>query len=243
MAGGCEDYWRETSVVGVPVRYCRCGTGSPVVILHHDIGCPDRADFAQALSGAHDVLMPVHPGFGLGSERAEWMRSVRDLAVLYRGLLAGLGIGRASLVGLGFGGWVAAEMASMAPADVDRLVLVGAMGLQPREGFILDQALIGYIDYAEAFFKDPAAFDAVYGREPTTDQLEAWDICREMCFRIAWKPYMYSQTLAPLLGSVTAPALVVHGADDEVVPADCAEQYAAALPNARLETVADCGHA
>ena len=194
MAGGCDDYWRETSVAGVPVRYCRCGTGSPVVILHHDIGCPERMDFAGALSGAHDVVLPVHPGFGLGSERAEWMRSVRDLAVLYRGLLAGLGIERASLVGLGFGGWVAAEMASMAPMDVDRLVLVGAMGIQPREGFILDQALIGYIDYAEAFFKDPAAFDAVYGREPTTDQLEAWDICREMCFRIAWKPYMYSQT-------------------------------------------------
>ena len=243
MTGGCEGCWREAGVAGVPVRYCRCGGGRPVLILHHDIGCPDRADFARALSGAHDVLMPIHPGFGLDSVRAEWMRSVRDLAVLYRGLLAGLGIGRASLVGLGFGGWVAAEMASMAPADVDRLVLVGAMGLQPREGFILDQALVGYIDYAEAFFKDPAAFDAVYGREPTNDQLEAWDICREMCFRIAWKPYMYSQTLAPLLGSVTAPALVVRGAEDEVVPADCAEQYAAALPNARLETVADCGHA
>ena len=105
------------------------------------------------------------------------------------------------------------------------------------------KALVGYIDYAEAFFKDPAAFDAVYGREPTNDQLEAWDICREMCFRIAWKPYMYSQTLAPLLGSVAAPALVVHGDADEVVPMDCAEQYAAALPNSRLETVADCGHA
>ena len=243
MAGGCDGYWREASAAGVPVRYCRCGAGSPVVILHHDIGCPERMAFAEALSGANDVLMPVHPGFGLGSERAEWMRSVRDLAVLYRGLLARLGIGRASLVGLGFGGWVAAEMASMAPLDVDRLVLVGAMGLQPREGFILDQALLGYTDYARAFFKDPAAFDAVYGREPETDQLEAWDICREMCFRIAWKPYMFSQTLAPLLAGVAAPALVVHGADDEVVPADCAAQYAAALPNARLETVADCGHA
>ena len=35
----------------------------------------------------------------------------------------------------------------------------------------------------------------------------------------------------------------MHGAEDEVVPADCAAQYAAALPNSRLETVADCGHA
>ncbi len=37
----------------------------------------------------------------------------------------------------------------------------------------------------------------------TTDQLEQWDICREMVFRTAWKPYMYSQTLPHLLGGVT----------------------------------------
>ncbi len=243
MSVVCGGDWREAVAAGVPVRYCRCGSGSPVLILHHDIGCPERMAFAEALADRHDVILPVHPGFGLGSARAEWMRSVRDLAVLYRGFLAGLGVERASLVGLGFGGWVAAEMASMAPADMDCLVLVGAMGLQPREGFILDQALVGYIDYAQAFFKDSAAFDAVYGREPSTDQLEAWDICREMCFRIAWKPYMFSQTLAPLLGGVDAPALVVQGAADAVVPADCAAQYAGVLANARLETVADCGHA
>ena len=45
-----------------------------------------------------------------------------------------------------------------------------------------------------------------------------WDICREMSFRIAWKPYMYSQTLPHLLGAVRAPALVVWGDDDKVVP-------------------------
>ena len=45
------------------------------------------------------------------------------------------------------------------------------------------------------------AFDEIYGAEPSTDQLEAWDISREMCFRIAWKPYMYSQTLPHLLGA------------------------------------------
>ena len=36
-----------------------------------------------------------------------------------------------------------------------------------------------------------------------------------MSFRIAWKPYMYSQTLPHLLGGVRAPALVVWGDDDQ----------------------------
>ena len=88
----------------------------------------------------------------------------------------------------------------MAPADLSHLVLVGAMGIKPPHGDILDLAVTGYIDYARAGFHDQKAFDRVYGAEPSTDQLEMWDICREMSFRIAWKPYMYSQTLPHLLG-------------------------------------------
>src|SRR2546429_7305802 len=48
------------------------------------------------------------------------------------------------LVGLGFGGWVAAEMAALAPRDFHRLVLVGAMGVKPPEGDIFDQAIVSY---------------------------------------------------------------------------------------------------
>ena len=244
MTQGIE--WRESSidVAGALVRLKRAGAGRPVLILHHDIGLPEHMAFADSLAAdGCDVLLPEHPGFGLDSMRAEWMRSVRDLAVVYRSMLAKLGVGRVDLIGLGFGGWVAAEMATMAPADVDRLILVGAMGLQPRGDFITDQAILGYMDYVHAFFRDRAAFDAVYGEEPSTDQLEAWDICREMVFRIAWKPYMFSQTLAPLLGGVMSPALVVWGDGDRIVPRECAGLYADALPNARVETVADCGHA
>jgi pimeloyl-ACP methyl ester carboxylesterase len=162
--------------------------------------------------------------------------------VVYRGLLSHLGLRDAALVGLGFGGWIAAEMASMAPADLSRLVLVGAMGIKPPQGDILDLAITGYIDYARAGFHDQKAFDRVYGAEPSVDQLEMWDICREMSFRIAWKPYMYSQTLPHLLGAVRAPALIVWGDDDKVVPRSAAASYAKALPNAKLEIVKAAGH-
>ena len=60
----------------------------------------------------------------------------------------------------------------------------------------------------------------------TTDQLEQWDVCREMVFRTAWKPYMYSQTLPHLLGGVQAPALVVWGDDDQHVPKSAGDVYA-----------------
>ena len=69
-----------------------------------------------------------------------------------------------------------------------------------------------------------------------------WDICREMSFRIAWKPYMYSQTLPHLLKSVRAPSLVVWGENDKVVPMSAGKRYAEVLPSAKLEVVKGCGH-
>lgn len=235
--------WTSSTVeaAGTRLHLMRAGKGKPVLVLHHETGTLDRLSFYDALATSHDVLVPHHPGYSR-SPRPDWMRSVRDIAVVYRGLLSDLKLSNATLVGLGFGGWIAAEMASMAPSDLSKLVLVGAMGIKPPVGDILDLAITGYIDYARAGFHDQKAFDRVYGAEPTTDQLEMWDICREMSFRVAWKPYMYSQTLPHLLGSVTAPALIVWGDDDKVVPISAAKRYAEALPNARLEIVKSCGH-
>jgi pimeloyl-ACP methyl ester carboxylesterase len=219
----------------------RAGAGAPLLVLHHDIGTPERLPFYDDLASKFELLVPHHPGFGR-SPRPDWLRSTRDVAVLYQGLLAELGVAAPTLIGLGFGGWIAAEMATMAPAALHRLVLVGAMGIKPAEGDILDQALINYIQYARAGFHDQAAFNRVYGEEPTVDQLEHWDLCREMSFRIAWKPYMYSQTLPHLLGGVAAPALVVWGDHDGVVPRSAGEIYARQLRRARLEIVRNCGH-
>lgn len=235
--------WTSSSydLSGSKLHIARAGKGRPVLVLHHETGTLDKLPFYDALAARYDVLVPHHPGYSR-SQRPDWMRSVRDIAVAYRGLLASLKIKDVAIVGLGFGGWIAAEMAGMAPGDLSKLVLVGAMGIKPPQGDILDLAVTGYVDYARAGFHDQKAFDKVYGAEPSSDQLEMWDICREMSFRIAWKPYMYSQTLPHLLGAVKAPALIVWGDDDKVVPASAGKRYLKALPDARFETVRNCGH-
>jgi pimeloyl-ACP methyl ester carboxylesterase len=128
-----------------------------------------------------------------------------------------------SLVGLGFGGWIAAEMATMSPQAFRRLVLVGAMGVKPVHGEILDQALVSYIAYVRAGFEDQGVFDRLFGADPPTELLEQWDLNREMTFRIAWKPYMYNPALPHLLGGVQTPALIVWGRGDKVVPLECGE--------------------
>ncbi len=235
--------WATSTVeaAGTKLHVMRAGRGRPVLVLHHETGTLDRLPFYDALASKYDVLVPHHPGYSR-SERPDWMRSVRDIAVIYRGLLSELKVANVALVGLGFGGWIAAEMASMAPADLSKLVLVGAMGIKPPQGDILDLAITGYMDYARAGFHDQKAFDRVYGAEPSGDHLEMWDICREMSFRIAWKPYMYSQTLPHLLCSVRAASLIVWGDDDKVVPQSAAKRYVEALPDAKLQIVKSCGH-
>ncbi len=234
--------WREHDIElgDVRLHLRRSGSGRPVLVLHHDIGTPESLPFYDQLASKFDVIVPNHPGYGV-PERPQWMRHPRDLAALYQWLLAELAVENTGLVGLGFGGWVAAEMAALAPRDFHRLVLVGAMGVKPPEGDIFDQAIVSYIDYARAGFHEAAAFARVYG-DVSTDQLVAWDLCREMSFRIAWKPYMYSQTLPHLLGGVRAPALVVWGDNDKIVPRSAGQLYARALREARFETVAAAGH-
>jgi pimeloyl-ACP methyl ester carboxylesterase len=223
----------------LPIR--RGGAGEPVLVLHHDIGSPADLPFYDVLARHFSVHVPSHPGYD-GSERPDWMRSVRDVAMVYQWLLADRGLSGVSLVGLGFGGWIAAEMAAMSPGAFRRLVLVGAMGIKPATGEILDQALVSYIDYVRAGFEDQTAFDRLFGAEPATSRLEQWDLNREMTFRIAWKPYMYSPTLPHLLGGVRAPALVVWGRRDRIVPLECGERYAGILPRARLAVVEGAGH-
>jgi pimeloyl-ACP methyl ester carboxylesterase len=164
------------------------------------------------------------------------------VAVIYQGLLAERALSGVTLVGLGFGGWIAAEMATMAPRDVRRLVLVSAMGIKPERGEILDQALVSYLEYVRAGFHEPAALERVYGADLPTPLLERWDVNRETTFRIAWRPYMYNPALPHLLGAVRAPALIVWGGDNRVVPLECGERYAKCLPAARLLVVDSAGH-
>jgi pimeloyl-ACP methyl ester carboxylesterase len=228
-------------IAGAALHVARAGSGTPLLLLHHDIGTLERLPFYDALAQQFTVLIPSHPGYDK-SERPAWMRNVRDVAVVHQWLLGQRGLTDVSIVGLGFGGWIAAEMATMAPRAFKKLVLVGAMGIKPERGEIADQALVSYIDYVRLGFSDQSVYDRLFGAETPVKTLEQWDLNREMTFRIAWKPYMYNASLPHLLGGVTTPTLVVWGKKDRVVPLECGERYVKALPQARLEVIEGAGH-
>jgi pimeloyl-ACP methyl ester carboxylesterase len=120
----------SVDVVGGKVQLLKGGSGSPVVVFHHDIGNPGWLPYYMELAENHTVYVPSHPGFGK-SERPEWARNVRDIACIYQRLLKDLGLNSTAAVGLGFGGWILAEMATMCHHEFTHLVLVNAMGFSP----------------------------------------------------------------------------------------------------------------
>jgi pimeloyl-ACP methyl ester carboxylesterase len=241
VAGARDQTEAMVEVAGGKVQLLKGGTGAPLVILHEDTGNPGWSPFYEALARQFTVYIPSHPGYSR-STVPEWARDVRDLALIHQWLLRDLGLRDVPLIGFGLGGWIAAEMAAMSGDRFSKLVLVGAAGLKPDEGEIADQFLVSSTEHVRGGFHDRSKFESLFGAEPDIDQLEAWEVSREMTARIAWAPYMFSQSLPHLLGGVTVPTLLVWGRYDPVVPVSCANRYAALLPNARLELVDDCGH-
>jgi pimeloyl-ACP methyl ester carboxylesterase len=231
----------SVNVLGLEVDVRKGGAGPAVVVLHRDTGRAGWTAFHAALAGSFTVYAPSLPGFD-ASTRPDWMRTVSELATVSGLVVEALGVGATPVVGLGFGGWVAAEAAVQSPGRFPALVLHAPVGLHPAAGEILDQFLYSTVDYLRLGFADPGRVQALYGEQPSEDTLRLWDWNREMTTRLAWKPYMFSRALPHLLGAVAAPALIIRSGVDQIVPPAVADRYTELIPGARLAELPAAGH-
>ena len=211
------------------------------MLLHRSTGRHGWGAFEDGLAASFRVIIPDMPGFG-HSDRPDWAREPRDIAILIGQLIVAMDLDDVALVGLGFGGFIAAELATMSTARVASLTLIGAAGLKPDEGEIVDQMLIPFEDYIKAGLSDEATFETHFGEEPGSDVKDVWDFSRIMTARVTWSPYMFNRRLTHLLPGVGTPSLVIWGEDDRVIPPIAGKQYDAALANSTLELLAACGH-
>ncbi len=225
-----------------------CGAaarGAPLLVLHGELGVPAWLDSFARLAEHYDVIVPSLPGYGR-TTRPDWIMGVHDLAAWVTWLARDLDVRTpVNVIGCSLGGWVAANIATVAPQFIDKMVLVGAMGLKPDTGEIFDYFLdSGLTGLRRAFHRpdESAEFKRCWGREWTPDEADRVEQHREMTCRIAWKPYMHSLTLRHLLPGVRTPTLLVWGRDDAIVPLNSGEIYAQAIPRARLVAIPNCGH-
>ena len=223
------------------ISYLRGGNGPALICLHHSWGNPGALELHQKLASDFTVLIPDMPGWG-GSERPLWARTVRDIAILVSHFANHVTEPPFHLVGFGFGGYVAAEIASMSETTIANLVLVGAVGIQPRDGEIMDQMMYSHRQYIEESFRDRDSYINHVGEEPPQEMRELWDHSREMTARVSWKPYMFNRRLVELLRNISVRTSLIWGENDKVVPIDVAEQYVEALSGSELHIVKNAGH-
>jgi pimeloyl-ACP methyl ester carboxylesterase len=216
------------------------GEGPTLLLLHRDIGRPGWGSLQQRLAGSYRVLMPSLPGFDR-SDRPEWLRNVPDMAAIFGQFLDQLGDERVGLAGLGFGGWVAAELAARSPARVARLFLHAPLGIKPPEGEIVDFVLWDTLQYIRLGFESESVGKRVLA-EASDDQRAYWENNREMVARIAWKPYMHNPSLPHLLRASTIPTLSSWSRGDRIVPRSAALAYGQVMPKGRFIQFEEGGH-
>ena len=223
------------------ISYLEAGEGPNVVCLHHSWGSIGAIRLHELLSHGHKTVIPDMPGWG-ASERPLWARDARDISMLCGHFIHHANLEPVHLIGLGFGGFVAAELAAMNSDTLSSLTLIGAPGLYPSEGEILDQMMLSHRQYVKESFKEEAVFVSQFGEEPSQEIRDVWDHSREMTARVAWKPYFFNRRLEAMLGNLDTPTLLIWGDSDKVTPLSIAKAYEQGFSNATLEIFENSGH-
>ena len=236
---------RLIDIAGITVELRRGGSGTPVLVIHGELGVPGWLESFAQLAEHHDVIVPSLPGYGR-STRPDWIMGVHDLAAWVTWFARDIDLRTpVNVIGCSLGGWVAAEIATVAPQFFTKMVLVGAMGIKPEQGEIFDYFLESGLTGLRRAFHRPeqsSAFMRYWGNEWTPEETDLVEQHREMTCRIAWKPYMHSLTLRHLLPGVSTPTLLLWGGEDAITPINSGEIYQRAIPRSRLVVIENCGH-
>jgi len=247
VSGGKREWAEEEIRVGdTSLHLIRGGSGRPLLTLHGELGHPGWLSWNSALARDHTLLAPLHPGFGVTAHTG-WVRNIRDLACFYARFLREQKLAPIDVIGFSLGGWIAAEMAANDPSQFRRVVLVGAAGIRPPQGDIMDMFVVSARKYVAAGVLNPSAtleFEKLYGGdERTVEQFEAWEEARAETARLAWQPYLYNPSLPSLLEGIAGmPTLLIWGRQDPIVPLSAAQVYRSAIAGSRLVVFEDCGH-
>jgi pimeloyl-ACP methyl ester carboxylesterase len=179
-----------------------------------------------------------------------------DMALDTIGLMDALELRRAHLVGVSMGGMIAQIAAARHVDRVDSLTLIMTTSGNPRlPGPRLDLRLRLVRrppgdDRETLIHHSMETWRLIGSPEYPPDETTLRAKVERSYDRSSYRHGLARQTLAiiasgsrvPLLKRIEAPTLVLHGADDPLVPVACAHDLAQHIPGARLEIVQGMGH-
>lgn len=240
---------RFSQVDGHSIAYREAGQGSALVFLHGFVS--DSRCWRTQLFGLSDQFRVVAwdaPGAGSSSDPPESF-TTEDYARCLANFLSALGVMRAHLVGLSWGGILAQEFYRLYPERLDCLVLAdtyaGWRGSLPES--VWKQRLSSCLLDAEAPAEEvvakflPGMFTDAVAREVRDELSAIMTDFHPVGFRVMSRSSAEMDTRA-LLPTIKVPTLLLWGDSDQRSPLSIAEQFSAAIPGAELAIVPNAGH-
>lgn len=251
---GNPEIGRTLQAGAITTNYHDVGAGSPVLLLHGSgPGVSAFANWRLALGSLSDRYRLVAPdlvGFGytqvpdeMEFTRETWLAHIVDV-------LDALGLQRVHVVGNSFGGSMALALAIAHPERVDRLVLMGSVGVPFTLTEGLDavwgyepspesmKRIMGYFAYDQSLVGDDLV-DLRYRASMRPGVQESY----RMMFtapRQRWVDALAHEEAA--VRGIAAPTLILHGRDDRVIPLQCSLTLLEWIDDARLHVFGRCGH-
>lgn len=223
------------------------GEGWPVVLsgsLGSDLHMWDPQAELLAAAG-FQVIRYDHRGHG-GSPAPDGPYTLEELAADAIALLDRLGLRQVSWVGLSLGGMVGMWLAEHEPSRVDRLVLCCTSASLGPASMWQERAHIARTDGLRALAEPVVSRWVTPGFAEANPDTVRW--LRDMVASHSPEGYascctaIEQMSIVDSLGTITAPTLVIAGAEDPATPPDHGQRIVDAVPDARLAVVPNAAH-
>ena len=258
LAGAASEYLTENdrlmTIAGANVRVRIEGPADaqPIILLHGFIYSLESFDaWAADLQRDHRVIRFDLLGHGLSGPDPQKRYSPQERAAFIGDLMDALDIDRAVIGGNSLGGLAAWRFAAAAPDRVSALILVSP-GAYPNRG-VADTPLSPPAPFA-IFLRNPTeagvalALQGVYADQAAISPegvRRTAVLMRQPGNGDAFVESIEEFSLPdpePLLETISAPTLILWGAEDKVIPIEQGSRMAAAIPDATLISYPGIGH-
>jgi len=229
----------------ITAHVARAGQGEPLVYLHGAFGYSGWPAFLTQLAQSYTVYAPVHPGF-VESDGFDQIEDILDLTLYHFDLLDALGLQAPHVVGHFFGAMIGAEMASIRPDGVGKLVLASPAGLWVDHDPGVDYFATPADELRALMFHNPGSVIAQQTMlHPKSDEergLQGIERARSLSAVAKFLWPIPDKGLRKRLHRVKSKTVIVVADHDRIVPASHGTEFSDLIAGSRLHTVEGASH-